>query len=270
MRIYRNLNEIAEGNANSAVTFGVFDGVHIGHAEIISTCVAEARARNLRAALITFDRHPREVVHTAMPDLLMTVDRRLNLISRMGMDECLVLDFNEELASTGADEFLDHFVFGVFSASTVVIGANQFFGRQRAGNAELVAARGESRGCAAVIVDYVELNGSPVSSTAIRERVRAGEVEVAARMLGRPFAVEGSVALVAAGSHADITAYHRAKPADGNFKAAVNGPERRFECIADTAVLNEGIRISLPSGVKPPAKGDDVLVEFLSGLTDSP
>jgi riboflavin kinase/FMN adenylyltransferase len=165
--------------ARRSVAVGTFDGVHRGHLQVIDA----ARKAGLRTSVVTFDPHPRAVLGGGV-ELLATVERRLELLAAAGVEDVLVLTFDEELAAVTADEFAERMLRGI-GAETVAAGETFRFGRGREGDLDLL----ERLGFDVRRVPLVE----NVSSSRVRELVRAGEIERAARPLGRPPEVEGVV-----------------------------------------------------------------------------
>lgn len=176
-----------------AVTIGVFDGVHIGHARIIDECVALARESGCPAVGVTFDRVPEYVVapDRAMPQLC-SLGRREELLLAEGLDEVVVLAFDQELAALSADEFAE-LLFSATEVVSVVVGENFRFGRGGAGDADTLAEAAMRHGATVVEEPLLVLEGAPVSSTRIRETLLEGDIESAVRWLGRLPEVEGVV-----------------------------------------------------------------------------
>ncbi|HYV18288.1 MAG TPA: bifunctional riboflavin kinase/FAD synthetase [Verrucomicrobiae bacterium] len=176
-------------------TIGNFDGVHRGHQAIFARVIERARALRGTSVAITFDPHPLKVLAPGRaPDLITTRRQKLALIETSGIDAVLVLRFDAALAETSAEEFVEKCLHGALALREVYVGANFNFGRGREGNADTLVALCAARGMTAGKVEEVRFLGSPVSSSRIRRAVRAGEVELAGELLGRPFAVEGEVA----------------------------------------------------------------------------
>jgi riboflavin kinase / FMN adenylyltransferase len=162
-----------------AVAVGTFDGVHLGHRRVLEA----VRAAGLASTVVTFDPHPRVALGYDV-ELLTTLERRLELLDELGIEETAVLEFDLDLAQLGPEEFADT-ILRPLGTEVVVAGANFRFGRGRAGD----LARLERLGFDARAVPLVE----GVSSSRIRDLVRAGEVERAAKLLGRPPEIEGTV-----------------------------------------------------------------------------
>jgi riboflavin kinase / FMN adenylyltransferase len=165
--------------ARRSVAIGTFDGVHRGHLAVIGA----AQKAGLRTSVVTFDPHPRSVLGGDV-ELLATLERRLELLDDAGVEDVLVLRFDEGLAALPADEFAERMLRGI-GAQVVAAGETFRFGRGREGDLELL----ERLGFDVRRVPLVE----NVSSTRIRELVHAGEIQRAARLLGRPPEVEGAV-----------------------------------------------------------------------------
>lgn len=175
-------------------TIGNFDGVHRGHQAIFAQVLERARAIGGTSVAITFDPHPLKVLAPGRaPDLIATPRQKLAFIETAGIDAVLNLRFDAALAATSAEDFVAAYLCSALALREVYVGANFNFGRDRAGTADTLVALCAARGIVAGKVGEVRFLGSPVSSSRIRRAVQAGEVELAAELLGRPFAVEGAV-----------------------------------------------------------------------------
>ncbi len=162
-----------------AVAIGSFDGVHRGHIAVLNAVIESG----LEPTVITFDPHPRTAMGNRV-ELLTTLERRLELLAEAGVAATLVAPFTPELQRLTPDEFLDGYL-GAMGTEAVAAGADFRFGRKRAGDLDLVRARGYE------VLDVAQVEG--VSSTAIRDAVRAGDLAAAAALLGRPFELDGLV-----------------------------------------------------------------------------
>jgi len=193
--LFRSAAEIPAGYGPSVAAIGNFDGVHLGHQEILSAVVAEARSLGARALAITFDPHPEQFLRPAeAPGLLTPIPERLRLLSFTGIDAVVVLPFDAALASLPAREFARGILVEALGVRDVHEGGNFRFGhRAEAGVAELKAF-GAEFGFAVHVHAPVKAHGLEVSSSAIRARVAAGDVKRARWMMGRPFAVRGTQA----------------------------------------------------------------------------
>jgi len=163
------------------VAVGEFDGVHLGHREVI-------RGSD---TVLTFDPHPLQVVRPeAAPKLLTSLDAKAELIEALGVEELAVIPFDERFAQQSPQEFIDHVLVEKLQATRVSVGENFRFGHRAAGDPALLGADGRFE---THVVPLVEVDGEVVSSSHIRGLVLAGEVELAARFLGAPFELRGEV-----------------------------------------------------------------------------
>ena len=176
-----------------AVAIGMFDGVHRGHRELIRRAIAAAGPDGTPIGL-TFDPHPQTVLQPAAPrDLLTSTARRLELLAEAGLAACVVEPFTPELAAVPADEFVDRILVAALGVRHVVVGWDWRYGHARAGTIETLTAHGARAGFTVDAVPPVLDGGEPISSTRIRDVVRSGDVATAARLLGRPYDVDGAV-----------------------------------------------------------------------------
>ncbi|MGH8924804.1 MAG: bifunctional riboflavin kinase/FAD synthetase [Acidimicrobiia bacterium] len=175
----------------TAVTIGVFDGVHLGHRRVIADLVA--RSGDLEPAVLTFDPHPLRVL---APDralkMLTDIDQRLEQFKILGVRVAGILDF-PDIRELLADEFCERVLAGALAAKRVVIGADFRFGRDRGGDSTFLSAAGPRLGFEVEVVDLLDTDDGIVSSTRIRQALLSGQVEEAARMLARPYELKGTV-----------------------------------------------------------------------------
>jgi len=178
---------------DSVITIGKFDGVHIGHREVVSQL--RARANGRRVVVVTFDRHPLELFDPARAPLpILSVAQKVEALLDAGADRVVVLPFTTEFAAMSPDAFIDDIVVTGLSASLVLVGSDFRFGAKGAGKIETLVARGATAGFEVVTLDHVCVDGeTKVSSSTIREALRAGDVETATELLGRPHRVRGMV-----------------------------------------------------------------------------
>jgi riboflavin kinase / FMN adenylyltransferase len=191
MQTYTSLEQIPMEPAGRAVALGTFDGVHAGHRQVIGRASAWAAEHGGRSAVVTFDPHPLQVLRPEEPPkLLTTTPIKLDLIGSLGVDETIVVPFTEELSRMGAEDFCEQVLAGAIGARHVSVGENFRFGHRAAGDADLLCGRPEF---SAEVVQLVEVDGEPVSSSRIRKLVADGDVSGAARLLAHPFQIEGPV-----------------------------------------------------------------------------
>ncbi|HEX8636183.1 MAG TPA: bifunctional riboflavin kinase/FAD synthetase [Pyrinomonadaceae bacterium] len=193
MRLFHGTDN-AEIARPTVLTLGVFDGLHLGHQLIMRTVAERARATGCVPTVITFDPHPRAVLHPeSAPPLLQTFDQKLEAFGVLGIEQAIVVRFDEAFALLRAEEFLRDVVRDRLQAREVYLGRGFAFGRGREGNIEFLRAASGRLGFHADEVAEVCLRGRRISSSRIRELLAAGRVNLARRMLGRPYGVEGRV-----------------------------------------------------------------------------
>jgi riboflavin kinase / FMN adenylyltransferase len=222
---WQGLGEVPGDWGSSAVTIGVFDGVHRGHQRIVARAAEAAAAHGLPLVVVTFDPHPDEVVRPGShPPLLCTVRRRVQLMAELGADAVCVLPFTLDFSRLGPDEFVRVVLAERLHARWVVVGENFRFGHRAAGDVALLTELGDKYDFTAEGVPLLTEDGVRISSSLIRERLAAGDVTGAARALGRPHRVEGVVVRGAQRGRtlgiptANLeTAPHTAIPADGVY-----------------------------------------------------
>lgn len=172
----------------------IFDGVHRGHQFLISNVMEEARRSGLASLVITFDRHPRQVLNQDyQPQLLTTLERKLQLIALTGVDNVAVLRFSKEMAALSAKEFMRQVLAERLNVKTLVIGYDNRFGHDRTEGFDDYVAYGRELGIEVVQAKSYTLDNMKVSSSLIRSFLEGGEAEMAARCLSRPFELSGKV-----------------------------------------------------------------------------
>jgi len=180
----------------TVATVGVFDGVHVGHQMLLRKVVDEAHARGAKAVVVTFDRHPLELLSPSdAPQLITTLRQRATVFEQLGVDVLLVLRFDDRLRNLEPAEFVDHVLVEGLGVVHLVVGANFHFGHGGAGTVELLRALGEARRYSVEVFSLLggEAALEAVSSSLIRRQLAEGEVERVAEELGRPFRLEGHV-----------------------------------------------------------------------------
>lgn len=179
--------------AGGIVALGNFDGFHLGHQAVVGQAVARARAEGRPALVATFDPHPvRHFRPDTPPFRLTTLDQRERLFAAAGVDAMVVFAFDAALAALSAEAFAERLA-ARLQVAGVVTGEDFTFGQGKRGDVAMLAALGTAHGFTAETVGAVTLDGETVSSSRIRELLRAGDPRGAARLLTRPFAIEGTV-----------------------------------------------------------------------------
>lgn len=202
MDLIQGLQELPAGR--SSVTIGFFDGVHRGHQNVIRQMVEEGRARDLRPVAVTFDRHPREILTPDnVPLLLTSLRRKAALIEEMGVENLVVLKFDEAFSRWSPEEFVSRVLVDALHTEHAVVGKNFTFGHKAAGTLDVLTRLGADRGFSVEGVGLFAVDGRPVSSTSIREALLAGDLDWPKRALGRRYVVDGTV-VPGAGRGADL------------------------------------------------------------------
>ena len=244
-------------NANitrpTVLTLGVFDGLHLGHQAIMRKVVKHAKAIDAVATAITFDPHPRAVLHPdSAPPLLQTLDQRLANLEVLGIEQTIVIPFTREFAGQPAENFLADIVHERLQAKEVYLGKGFEFGKDRGGNIDLLRTMSEKLGFVADEVDEVQLRGMRISSSKIRKLLAEGYVNLARRMLDRPYGVEGVIIRGNRRGHtigfptANLKPQNRVIPKFGVYATAtlIDGSWRK-------SITNIGVRPTFESDADP-------------------
>jgi riboflavin kinase/FMN adenylyltransferase len=194
MKVYRSLEEVPRDFGPSALTIGNFDGVHYGHRRILRRVKEVAEERGWRASVLTFDPHPtRLVAPQRTPPLLTSPEQRASLMEEEGVEQVVILPFTWEVARLTPEEFARQLLVDALGARAVLVGDNFRFGKAQAGNVMVLEELGRQLGFTTEIVAAVGCRRRVVSSSAIRDAIRAGEVAWAGRLLQHAYGLEGEV-----------------------------------------------------------------------------
>ncbi|MGD0776785.1 MAG: bifunctional riboflavin kinase/FAD synthetase [Candidatus Solibacter sp.] len=194
MQVYRSLAGLPRDFGPSALSIGNFDGVHSGHRRILRRVKEIAAERGWKASVLTFDPHPTRVVAPGRtPPLLTSPERRAALMREEAIEQVLILPFTRELADLTPEQFVERLLVNALGARAVLVGDSFRFGHGQAGNVAVLAELGRRFGFATEIVPAVAWRGRVVSSSGIRELLRAGNVSLAARFLQHAYSLEGEV-----------------------------------------------------------------------------
>ncbi|HET7472324.1 MAG TPA: FAD synthetase family protein [Candidatus Limnocylindrales bacterium] len=221
MRTIVGRAELAASDGPILVTVGVFDGLHLGHAWLLEHLVREARLRSVHPAVVTFDAHPDAILLGQAPPLLMHPDERLRRLADLGVELVVIEHFDDALRRTPYDAF----VAGIRSRTELagfVMTPDAAFGHERAGTPAAIAELGRGQGFEVVLVPPFTLGGREVRSSEIRTAIATGDLDEAARLLGRPYAVRGDI------RDGVLTfAMPVALPPAGDYDATVDGEAAR-------------------------------------------
>ena len=193
MEIITSLEQLHSFAAPSVVALGTFDGLHRGHLDVIGTAKQEAEHTGAKLAVFTFSNHPLEWINPAhVPVALVTPAVKLQLLENLGVDVLIDIPFNQLVADLLPQQFLERL--SALHYSCLVVGENFTYGQRGVGNVYTLAASAQAMGFKLIVRKLVSNNGTIVSSTEIRRLITAGEVQQAAKMLGRSYSISGIVA----------------------------------------------------------------------------
>lgn len=264
MILARSLDELPQPTPRGAVvSVGVFDGVHLGHRAILARNLERAAQLGARSSVVTFHDHPKRLLLGRAPRTLTSLEHRIELFRRAGIEQCLVLAFDETLRSMSAARFAEEILKQRLGARAFVLGFDSKFGRDREGTPEYL----QGLGYPVEVVPQVLARGRAVSSTAIREAVELGDLDAAALMLGRPYSLWGEVVHGDALGRelgfptANLDPHHELLPPTGVYAAWVHLGERR-----QPAVVNIGFRPTVRSEQPPTPRIEAHLLDFQGDL----
>ena len=194
MKLIHAANELKPGSRKTCLAIGVFDGVHLGHQQIIRQTIADARQHDAITLVITFDRHPNVVVAPdRVPPLIYSLPQKLGAIESLGADTLLLIHFDRAFSEQTGEVFIRGLIHDLGKIQSICVGSDFVFGHKRSGNVTLLEKLGDELGFTVHGLAAVSLDNQIVSSTRIREAIRAGNLDAASQMLGRPYAISGRV-----------------------------------------------------------------------------
>jgi riboflavin kinase/FMN adenylyltransferase len=267
MKTIHTVNELGDGNRKVCVAIGVFDGVHLGHQQIIRQTIADAQQHDAVAVVVTFARHPNAVVAPdRVPPQIFARSQKIRAIESLGTDALLELPFDRALSEKSGETFIRELAAGWGKIQSICVGADFVFGHKRSGNVELLKRLGTEMGFQVHGLSAVALDGQVVSSTRIREMIRAGNFDAASQMLGRPYAICGRIVqgdrigqqIGFPTANLDVT--NLILPPNGVYPASTRVNGRFYR-----AALNIGVRPTVASG-KPQLRVEAHLLDFSGEL----
>lgn len=253
MNVIHAAKDLKAGKRKVCLAIGFFDGVHLGHQQIIRQTIADARQHEGIALVITFDCHPNSVVAPArVPPLIYSLPQKLRAIESLGAQSLLLIHFDKAFSEQRGEEFVRNLVHDLGGIQSLCVGANFAFGHKRDGNVTLLKRLGQELNFAVHGMAAVSLDGEPVSSTRIREAISLGELDGASQMLGRAYSLGGKVVRGDRLGHqigfptANLDALGRALPPNGVY--AVHAELFGEEPGSYRGVLNIGVRPTVNNG----------------------
>ncbi|HEY5924009.1 MAG TPA: bifunctional riboflavin kinase/FAD synthetase [Kofleriaceae bacterium] len=193
MEVVRGHQHVPTWRNGTAVAIGNFDGVHVGHRELIRRARELAGGNDATTVALTFDPHPSVLLSAKPPQMISSLARRIELLGEAGADVVVVEPFTRELANRAAHVFVDDIVIGALCARAIVVGYDFTYGQGRSGTTEALRAHGGRAGIEVAVVAAVELGGEVASSSKIRAHLQDGELQAAERLLGRAWDIDGVV-----------------------------------------------------------------------------
>ena len=267
MKVIRAANELGNSSRKVCVAIGVFDGVHLGHQQIIRQTVADARGHDAISLVVTFDKHPSTIVApNKTPPQIFSRSQKLRAIESLGVEALLEIPFDKNFSEKSGETFIRELAHDLGKIHSVCVGADFVFGHKRSGDVGLLKKLGgelffQVHGLAAVSLD-----GQVVSSTRIREAIRTGNFDAASQMLGRPYAICGRVVQ---GDRlgrelgfptANLDATNLALPPNGVYAASAKFKEQFYR-----VALNIGTRPTVASA-QPQLRVEAHLLDFSGDL----
>ena len=269
MKIIHAPAELQSATKKVCLAIGFFDGVHLGHQQIIRQTISDARQHAALALVITFDRHPNAVVAPdRVPPLIYSLPKKLRTIEALQADALWLIHFDKPFSELNGEAFVGRLAHDFGHLQSVCVGANFVFGHKRRGNVDLLRKLGVELGFTVHGLASVALDGVPVSSTRIREAIQAGDLDTASQMLGRPYSLTGKVV------HGDGLGRQLGFPTanlevDGLALPAKGVYAVRAEAAGNAwrAVLNIGMRPTLQNP-QPQLRVEAHLLDFSGNLYD--
>ena len=255
MKVRVRASKAIEPGQSSLVVIGNFDGVHLGHRAVIEAALSEASERGLCPLVLTFDPHPAEVLGRGARPPLTVLDRKLELIERLGSELKVVVEpFTLALSQFSPEQFARKFVVELMAAKVVIVGENFRFGHRRAGDLPTLVALGQELGFAAHASSLSGDAQGPYSSTRARAALAAGELAAVEAVLGRPHSLSGTVVEGAQRGRtigvptANLGGVREALPPYGVYSVLVDRVREGVSTVLGTGVANIGLRPTLDAG----------------------
>ncbi len=240
MILITDLKNVQKKFENSVLTLGNFDGLHLGHQELVKMIIRRAREIGALSMVVTFRPHPLKVLAPEKcPPLISIYEEKIKLFERLGIDVLVKIPFTLEFAAMAPEDFVRDVLCGTLGAKEIFVGYNYRFGRGREGDIRTLISLGKKYGFAVREIEQIAVDGEVISSTKIRTLLREGDVEHAAKLLGRTYAITG---IVVKGDGrgkglgfptANIAPKHSIIPADGVYAVRLVVRERAYDGIAN-------------------------------------
>jgi riboflavin kinase/FMN adenylyltransferase len=267
VKLIHAASELGNGTRKVCLAIGVFDGVHLGHQQIIRQTIADARQHDAVALIVTFDQHPNAIVAPDRnPPQIFSRSQKIRAIQSLGADALLEIPFDKKFSEKSGEVFIRELARDLGKIFSICVGADFVFGNKRSGNVALLKKLGAEIGFQVHGHAAVALDGEMVSSTRIREAIRAGHLDAASQMLGRPYAMCGSVLAGDKIGHqlgfptANLDAAKLILPPNGVYAGCTRLDGKFFR-----VALNIGLRPTVAAG-KPELRVEAHLLDFSGDL----
>ncbi len=191
-----DLTEYEESRFKTAIALGNFDGIHLGHQALIKNTIVQAKEKNLKPALLLFNNHTKTLLKGSNNKkfcIITSNGQKLKIFEELGIETVYAIDFDEKIMRLSADDFIDNIIIRKLNAKLITIGFDYRFGYKAQGDSNYLKKMGEQKGFHVNIIDPIYMNGQIISSTAIRNLIKAGDITKANSYLGRYYAVLGTV-----------------------------------------------------------------------------
>jgi len=281
--IVHNGYQSLEGIKNAVVTIGTFDGIHLGHQEIISRIIELAKSVNGETALVTFWPHPRYVLSKDHSDLklLTTFDEKAEILAQLGLDHIVRINFTKEFSQWTSEQFIQRIIISALHTKRLVIGYDHRFGKDREGGFEYLKMHSSSYGFEVEEISKQTIDDVGISSTKIRNAIDDGKVELAHDFLGRFYELNGEVVsgdkigktLGFATANIQVEEPYKLVPADGAYAVIIEIKDKRYK-----GMLNIGYRPTVDGKSKKieanifdfndEVYGEKIKVRFIKKLRD--
>lgn len=266
METIYGIREFARKMNYPVVTIGMFDGVHRGHQKIIECTKHHARTNNGESVVITFDRHPKTTIENRPPSFITSLEHRLALFERLGVDYTVVLPFERKLAQMTAEDFIRELLVSWLGTKCIVLGFNCHFGKDRKGDITLVRNLTDEYDFEVHECPPEIYQGQVISSTAIRQSILHGDLEKAEAMLGRPVSILGTVVKKSGRGRilgyptANLDLHHEVRPPRGVYGTKVRRAGQDY-----LALTNIGLR---PTFIREPITNENETLEIEVHILD--
>ncbi len=267
MKIIRAANELKTNGKKVCLAIGFFDGVHLGHQQIIRQTISDARQHDAISVVLTLDKHPNAIVAPdKVPPLIYSLPQKLRAIESLGAEKILLMTFDKKFSEQTGEEFIRSLASDFGKIHSLCVGTDFVFGHKRSGNVALLKKLGAELNFQVHGLAAVSLDGEIVSSTRIREMIRAGNLDAASQMLGRAYAISGKVVKGDKIGHtlgfptANLDTANLVLPPNGVYSGRAKFKKQNYR-----VALNIGVRPTVATG-KPEVRVEAHLLDFVGEL----